>query len=122
MKLIVLVVPAFRAPPLFIKSPETVRVYAPEIVSVVPELMVSLLQSPPAEPIIGLFGVELMITFVVEVGTVELLQLPGVFQSALTVPVHELDEVAMVIIPKAEAKLGEICAADDPVPPQVPLD
>lgn len=75
--------------PLLTALPLIVSVYEPPIVKVAPELMVILLQRPPAKPIFGELGVpEAIVTFVDASGIELQLQLVAVFQSELVVPSH----------------------------------
>ena len=75
--------------PLLTALPLIVSVYEPPIVKVAPELMVILLQRPPAAPILGELGVpEEIVTFVEASGIALQLQFDAVFQSELVVPSH----------------------------------
>ena len=81
--------------PLFVQLPLTVKLYEPpiDIANVAPELIVMLLQTPPAEPMLGELGVpEGIVTLVDEIGTVAQPQFDGVFQSVLVVPSHIPDK------------------------------
>jgi len=91
--------------PLFVQFPLTVRVLDPVIINVELELMVILLQSPPAVPIVG-FLVTLGITTFVEVVGTPPHQFDAVFQSVLVVPVQVpgVHAVPTVRTPVAVAK------------------
>ena len=86
--------------PLLDQFPLTVKVLDPEIVSVAPELMVRLLHTPPAAPIMGWLPPEGMVTFVEAVG-IPPHQLDAVFQSVFVVPYHVPDTQETVKIPVA---------------------
>ena len=83
-----LVVPPFVMVPLLVRVPAIFKVPAIEVVTVAPELMVTLLQDTLLVIEGILVAVEVIVTLVEEVGTTPEHQLLPSAQSVLTLPVH----------------------------------